>query len=68
MTNRARRRHMTNTIAFFAFCVAAGVAQAADSAYPSRPISTSCRSASKKTCGPLAGTVDPQRTGSTLHK
>ena len=38
MTSRARPSYMTNTIALLVLCVAVGVAQAADSAYPSRPI------------------------------
>ena len=38
MTSHARLSRMTNTIALLAFCVVAGAAQAADSAYPTRPI------------------------------
>ncbi len=38
MTSRARLSHITNTLAVLGFCIAAGVAQAADSAYPTRPI------------------------------
>jgi tripartite-type tricarboxylate transporter receptor subunit TctC len=38
MTSRARQRLITNTIALLACCIAAGVAQAADSAYPTRAI------------------------------
>jgi len=38
MTSRVRLSCITNTIALFGFCIAAGVAQAADSAYPTRPV------------------------------
>jgi tripartite-type tricarboxylate transporter receptor subunit TctC len=38
MMSRARPGHFTNIIALFVLCIAAGVSQAADSAYPTRPI------------------------------
>src|ERR1043166_1576184 len=38
MTWSDRLSCMTNTLALFVFCTAAGVAQAAESAYPTRPI------------------------------
>lgn len=38
MTSRARPSRITNTIALLACCIAAGVAQAADSSYPTRPV------------------------------
>ncbi|MGH8664933.1 MAG: Bug family tripartite tricarboxylate transporter substrate binding protein [Burkholderiales bacterium] len=38
MTSRARLRRITHIIALLACCIAAGVAHAADSSYPSRPI------------------------------
>jgi hypothetical protein len=36
MMNRVRPSCITNAIAVLGFCIAAGVAQAADSAYPIR--------------------------------
>ena len=38
MMNRVRPSCITNTIALLGLCIAAGVAQAADSAYPTRPV------------------------------
>jgi tripartite-type tricarboxylate transporter receptor subunit TctC len=38
MMNRIRPKYVTNTIALFGLCIAAIVAQAADSAYPTRPV------------------------------
>lgn len=38
MMSRARPSHLTNIIALIGLCIAAGVTQAADSAYPTRPI------------------------------
>ena len=38
MMNRVRPSCVTNAIAVLGFCIAAGVAQAADSAYPTRPV------------------------------
>ena len=38
MTSRACRTRITNAIAFLVCCIVGGVAQAADSSYPSRPI------------------------------
>lgn len=38
MMSRARPSFITNTIALLSICIAAGVAQAADSAYPTRPV------------------------------
>ena len=38
MMNRIRPNCITNTIALLGFCIAACVAQAADSAYPTRPV------------------------------
>jgi tripartite-type tricarboxylate transporter receptor subunit TctC len=38
MMSRVRPSSLTNAIALLGFCLAAGVAQAADSAYPARPV------------------------------
>lgn len=38
MMSRVRPSCITNAIALLGFCIAAGVAQAADSAYPTRPV------------------------------
>ena len=38
MTSRARTSCITNAVALLGFCVAAGLAQAADSGYPTRPV------------------------------
>jgi len=38
MMSRVRSSCITNAIALIGFCIAAGVAQAADSAYPTRPV------------------------------
>src|SRR3970040_143813 len=38
MMSRVRPSCFTNVIALLGFCIAAGVAQAADSAYPTRPV------------------------------
>jgi tripartite-type tricarboxylate transporter receptor subunit TctC len=38
MMNRVRLSCITNAVALLGICIAAGVAQAADSAYPSRPV------------------------------
>jgi tripartite-type tricarboxylate transporter receptor subunit TctC len=38
MTSRACRTRITNAIAFLVCCIVGGVAQAADSSYPSRPV------------------------------
>lgn len=38
MINRIRPNYITNAIALLGFCIAAGVAQAADSVYPTRPV------------------------------
>jgi tripartite-type tricarboxylate transporter receptor subunit TctC len=38
MMNRIHPRCIANAIALLGFCIAAGVAQAADSAYPTRPV------------------------------
>jgi tripartite-type tricarboxylate transporter receptor subunit TctC len=38
MMNRIRLSCITNAIALLGFCIAAGVAQAAESAYPTRPV------------------------------
>ena len=38
MMNRVRSSRITNAIALLGFCIAAGSAQAADTAYPTRPV------------------------------
>ena len=38
MVSRVRPSCITNAIALLGFCIAAGVAQAADCAYPTRPV------------------------------
>src|SRR5687767_6937141 len=38
MVSRVRPSCITNVIGLLGFCIAAGVAQAADSAYPTRPV------------------------------
>jgi tripartite-type tricarboxylate transporter receptor subunit TctC len=38
MTSRARTSRITNAVALLGFCIVAGLAQAADSAYPTRPV------------------------------